>query len=1059
METKGYMWLLFTVLSILATSSLSITLEAHIGAYIRELLQEFKNDPTSSRFDSVIHPKLLGKGKSDFFLPKVFIWSPMDHFKSTIRCPEHGSVLEAMQWTDITEKKSPRNPRLVYDLHGNYLLIQRFYKCRHGQHKYLSAAPEIMRELPGVISHGCFPIKMLYKAACSKELMDLVISEVVQGVNFLQISEGIANLNYKEFCRRGERYLMSNSNNHEKQSCDHDFFTEDFYCDTMFSFPSNDLLMKLFLEDFEGEKKYYDEELRKTKAKVLSFDHTFKVSKHIGVARNGDSQIVGQFSNLFIGLNENKDIVIWKLTRSTKFEEVKDVLVELNERIIAENERIETIYVDDCCKVRAQYKTIFRNKEDIKLDLFHGVQRVVKTLSKKSEASKRLANEFGLVFRANGDLGNVRNLPTPDPEQIEENLDHFEWAWSEILLSKEYTETRNEIDKLKVHIRKGCLSGINPGEGTEGNEVLHHFINRCLLCGSTTIGPELAIAVLTILFYSLNSKKKERKHERNARTNIYMPIEGVITKNYGLEHKKSLTKKVLQEDNSRKEKGCTTTDGKECSKDSSVLLVADHIQNLCNEVIAETILNHVETMHSILDRINKECNNRSFNILDFPILQLKGLQNVIDHFNNDGSSIEETTTTNQLARNLSGLGLEVDDVDGDGDCAFTSIMKQVIDLSLRTEGEVRDRLLLHLEVLGLNTQSVAENVNPLRQLFVDHLCESANYYAQVLGMEENELLAEAELFKRAGTYNYQVGDLVVKVCAEVLNLAIVVITSIDGAPCIPFIPPRLCCDCPIYIAFTHSGPGHYDATKALKHCEGSKEIEKGCSCGKNKSSIDGSACDVSDKTRCPCVRRGKMCSRLCRCRKCNNVMESNAVRQTQEEVKRLNDVSFACSCGRSKKNKDPAYEACKDGERKSKCKCLKYGVKCSATCECYNCCNGKSDKEKEETPSKKRRCRENPSPYKRRKGMQFLNEESLGVHSGSWTRFETYVLIESVSLISTTSITAKPKSLASLYNYVAKYANAKDNKMHMAMKTASQINGKLLHIQSVQDISELLQNK
>lgn len=127
------------------------------------------------------------------------------------------------------------------------------------------------------------------------------------------------------------------------------------------------------------------------------------------------------------------------------------------------------------------------------------------------------------------DLGNFRTCATPEPEEIEENIVHFERKWNELLLSKDYTETKKEIDKLKIHIRKGCLSGILPGEGTEGNEVLHHFINRCLLCGSATIGPELAIAVLTVLFYTLNSKKKQPNHERNARTNIYMPIEGKMT--------------------------------------------------------------------------------------------------------------------------------------------------------------------------------------------------------------------------------------------------------------------------------------------------------------------------------------------------------------------------------------------------------------------------------------------------------------------------------------------------------------------------------------------------
>lgn len=220
-------------------------------------------------------------------------------------------------------------------------------------------------------------------------------------------------------------------------------------------------------------------------------------------------------------------------------------------------------------------------------------------------------------------------------------------------------------------------------------------------------------------------------------------------------------------------------------------------------------------MHNMLTNISRECNNRSFNILDFLILQLKGLKNVINQFDSC-CLLEESTTKKQLARNLSGLGLEVDHVDGDGDCAFTSIIKQVVKLSSHIQGEEKDRLLLHMEALGLNAQSVTENVAPLRQLFVDHVCESAHFYFQVLGIDINELINETELFRQGGTFEYQVGDLVVKVCSYILNLAIVVISSIDGAPCIPFIPSRLCCQCSIYIAFIHTGPGNYDATKTSK---------------------------------------------------------------------------------------------------------------------------------------------------------------------------------------------------------------------------------------------------
>ena len=133
-------------------------------------------------------------------------------------------------------------------------------------------------------------------------------SQVSQGVNFLQISEAIATLHFKDYCRRGNRYITSllHENSHPLQ---HDFKAEDFFNDALFAYPSNDLLMRIFLEDFQDKKVFYESELKKTTATVLSFDHTFKVSKHIGIIRDNDAKFVGQFSNLFVGLNENKEIV------------------------------------------------------------------------------------------------------------------------------------------------------------------------------------------------------------------------------------------------------------------------------------------------------------------------------------------------------------------------------------------------------------------------------------------------------------------------------------------------------------------------------------------------------------------------------------------------------------------------------------------------------------------------------------------------------------------------------------------------------------------------------
>lgn len=77
-------------------------------------------------------------------------------------------------YADVVDKTSPKNPRLVYDLKGKVLMVQRIYLCRHKEkpHRYLSGSETILRSIPGLYSHACFPILMLYRSACSKNLVD-----------------------------------------------------------------------------------------------------------------------------------------------------------------------------------------------------------------------------------------------------------------------------------------------------------------------------------------------------------------------------------------------------------------------------------------------------------------------------------------------------------------------------------------------------------------------------------------------------------------------------------------------------------------------------------------------------------------------------------------------------------------------------------------------------------------------------------------------------------------------------------------------------------------------
>lgn len=146
--------------------------------------------------------------------------------------------------------------------------------------------------------------------------------------------------------------------------------------------------------------------------------------------------------------------------------------------------------------------TIFAGTS-VKLDLFHVCQRFVKTLPKRNSASQQMSKSFGLIFRNNGDLGVDRTMETPSPKEIDGNLQIFLMKWENHLLETSLKAIKN----IRKHVLKGCCSKIPPGGGTNQNERLHKYLKRSLLGVANKISPELAIAILTLVFFTWNSKK------------------------------------------------------------------------------------------------------------------------------------------------------------------------------------------------------------------------------------------------------------------------------------------------------------------------------------------------------------------------------------------------------------------------------------------------------------------------------------------------------------------------------------------------------------------------
>ena len=66
--------------------------------------------------------------------------------------------------------------------------------------------------------------------------------------------------------------------------------------------------------------------------------------------------LVSQYNSLFLVRNGNGQVVTWQLTSSTSLDQVQSVIRCVSERSKNQQQPIECIYVDDCCKVRKNYK-------------------------------------------------------------------------------------------------------------------------------------------------------------------------------------------------------------------------------------------------------------------------------------------------------------------------------------------------------------------------------------------------------------------------------------------------------------------------------------------------------------------------------------------------------------------------------------------------------------------------------------------------------------------------------------------------------------------------------
>lgn len=490
-----------------------------VNDYVVSLTNLFEQNPHGPDIITPILPTRLQKQpkSTEYLLPPVIIWDPLLQFphifahqfycdkdSHSTRCVP----LTPKRWKNgLSEKDSPRK---IYGKDSTVLLVSRVYVCCEG-HEIIAHDPSIVDKLPP----ENVPFYLSHKSGVTRDLANTINSLANTGLTFTEIERHVAQEYYnchwlKEGTfRKNARYFHDENGNASDKGSSEPFPD----CKEWVELPSDDIIIGCFILHFEENNVFYTERMSDLSALYLSADHTFKVAANIGVRLPGNKWVT-QYDSLFCVLNEKGQVVAWQLTKGTSFNHVEDLLKDLKKRLDNQNVTLNAIYVDNCCHVRKKITEIFGTNIPVKLDLFHAISRVTKKIPKctRHYMTGSCILDFANVFRSHTDKEKERKQPTPSPEQMERNLTSFLKKWNNVQHGEEESVltsgTIQEIQCLRKHIEKGCLSGIPAGAGSERNENMHRNLRHII--ARSRLGVKSAIALLTSFFYQWNERKEKR---------------------------------------------------------------------------------------------------------------------------------------------------------------------------------------------------------------------------------------------------------------------------------------------------------------------------------------------------------------------------------------------------------------------------------------------------------------------------------------------------------------------------------------------------------------------
>ena len=770
-----------------------------------------------------------------FFLPPLIIWNPLLTYPSIVQCQLQFCMTcnEEITSTFYNDGSSQsKQPRHLHSMEDIVLLVSAVYTCRKG-HKLVAHDERILKSFPSPI---VVPFTLTHKTGFTKDFAENVFLLCRRGVNFYEIESLVLERRWEHFNQRIQllqiHYKNSGKDCMQKVATLFEKFKKEHVG------PSDNLISRSFLSSFlDSENAYVCNLLSLEVSESISFDHTFKVASNIGHLRQ-DGIWVPQYDSLFLVLDSCGKVLTWQLTKGTSFGKVTKLLQDLSERAAAQNKVVKFVYVDDCCKLRRSIQSVFGEETVIKLDLFHAVQRITKTMKKRHPEYHNCVGDLRLVFRKDGDVSQERQSHTAPKDVIASKLASFSRKWKDVtdafgnrILT---TSSLQAIRNLEKHVISGCLSDIPPGMGTNRNERFHRHLNS--LMRRTRIGIMLAYALLTVLIHAHNNSQTVAN--KKLVTTNYISCSGHSHKPVGLIASNQTNFRHAFANADQWEQDCTIE-----------MPSPESIQYYHNSVAKLALMRALEFM-----KLNNLSQSHKFELLNADELKLC-------------QACSTSENSPNVEEELLKQGLCVKEVSPDGNCFFASVAVGILH-SITNWSDCLERVNFKKDE-GLNGL-----VRNLRNAFVTELLQNSIKYKPFF-VSTIDYDAEASKFSQNGFFIGELGDLMPTAMAAVIQAPIVIFSDISNKPLYFSTPDMITSKASVCVLYRAS-LSHYDALVKSYDLNSSstspnKSSRAYCNCGVNKKTEEKSCCPSPIySSRCKCLRLSQPCSLLCRCKNCNN---------------------------------------------------------------------------------------------------------------------------------------------------------------------------------------------